>query len=396
MIKKLRRKFILIAMSSIGFVMLLAVLAINGVNFLRIFADADRTAESILHNGGRFSPPSGDPWFIAEAPFRTRWFSASVANGELTELNMGHVAAISAEDAASLALRAAERGTKGSLGGYRYAAVSAPDETRVVFVDIEGDLRSATTLLTRSSAIAAVSLAAIYAVVSLLSRAATRPVEENYEKQKRFITDAGHELKTPLAVISANADVLELETGGSRWIDSIRNQTRRLDALVKELLTLSRMDEGADNMLLTPFSLSDAAEETLAGFRPLAESAELALDTRIERGVTATGSEEHLRRLIAILADNAVKYCEPGGTITAELKKLPRGARFSISNPCAALPEGDLDRLFDRFYRADASRSRTTGGSGLGLAIARSIADAHGARLTCAALDRAITFTLTL
>lgn len=397
MIKKLRRKLTLVAVCSIGFVVLAAVLAINGVNFYRIIMEADWTAENIAQNNGRFPAlgAGGGPFGMTEeSPFRTRYFTARVDGDDmLMALDTGHIAAVSADTAAEYAVRALTSAREaGTIDGYRFAVKTTGGDRLIVFVDMKSDLQRATALLLMSSGIGAASLAAVFLVITLLSRAVTRPVEDSYEKQRRFITDAGHELKTPLAVISANTDVLELETGDSKWLTSIRNQTRRMDALVKGLLTLSRMDEGSAELLRVPFCLSDAAEETLTAFRPLAESAGKQLDIAIEPGVTVTGSEEHIRRLIGILADNAVKYASAGGSICAELKKTGRGALLTVSNPCDEPPSGDLNRFFDRFYRADAAR--TTGGYGLGLSIARSIAEAHKAKLTCSASGSVITFSL--
>lgn len=220
-------------------------------------------------------------------------------------------------------------------------------------------------------------MGAVVVLVVLLSRRAIDPVVRSAEKQKQFITDASHELKTPITVISTCLRVLEMETGKQKWIDKAQAQTEKLTALVNALVTLSRMDEGVSPLKMEPFPLSEAVADTAESFRDLAQSKghDLVLDIAPE--LTYKGDEYAIRQLVSILLDNAVKYARAGSAITLTLEKTRRGITLRCRNGSDPIPEDTLAKLFDRFYRADPSRSAATGGFGIGLSIARGIAEAH-------------------
>ena len=226
-------------------------------------------------------------------------------------------------------------------------------------------------------------------VSAVLARWATRPVERAWGQQRQFLSDASHELKTPLTVILSNAELLSalpLEERPARWTDNILSESRQMKNLVEEMLTLARADNMAHAPVLAEVSLSDAAEDCALAFEPVAFEA--------GRGL---GRRDRLRRLISILLDNAIKYGADGGTVTLSLEKLDRQARLTVSNPGEPIPAEQLDRLFERFYRADASRGGTSG-FGLGLSIAAVIAQEHKGALR-AESDRASTrfiFTMPL
>ena len=208
---------------------------------------------------------------------------------------------------------------------------------------------------------------------------------------------ASHEIKTPLANISANTEVLELCCGSNEWLESIRNQTRRLDSLVKNLLTLSRLEDGKMALPTATFSLSDAVFETAAAFQPLAASQNKRLALCIEPGIVKNGNEESLRELVSILTDNAVKYADEQGEVCVSLQREGKTARLEVLNTCQQAPEGDLTKLFDRFYRADNSRSRESGGYGIGLSIARAIVQAHHGTIAARSADgKSMCFTVVL
>ena len=228
-----------------------------------------------------------------------------------------------------------------------------------------------------------------------LSWWATRPVERAWRQQRQFLSDASHELKTPLTVILSNAELLSalpLEERPARWTDNILSESRQMKNLVEEMLTLARADNMAHAPVLAEVSLSDAAEDCALAFE-----AGKSLDHRAAEGLEVLGDRDRLRRLISILLDNAIKYGADGGTVTLSLEKLDRQARLTVSNPGEPIPAEQLDRLFERFYRADASRGGTSG-FGLGLSIAAVIAQEHKGALR-AESDRASTrfiFTMPL
>ena len=209
-----------------------------------------------------------------------------------------------------------------------------------------------------------------------------RPISESYEKQKRFITDAGHEIKTPLAIIDADAEVLEMDVGeDNEWVADIRQQIKRLTGLTNDLIYLSRMEEGGQNLLKTEFSFSEAMEETAQPFRSLAKVQEKELSIGIEQDVTIHADEKSIRQLASILMDNAMKYSPEGSVVSLNAGKNARGVYMTVENEAKGLKRTDVEHLFDRFYRADASRNSEKGGHGIGLSMARAITEAHGGKI---------------
>ena len=232
-------------------------------------------------------------------------------------------------------------------------------------------------------------------LVVLLSRRAIDPVVRSAEQQKQFITDASHELKTPITVIATSLKVLEMEVGQQKWIDKARAQTEKLTALVNSLVTLSRMDEETSPLKREPFPISDAVRETAESFTELAASGGHALTVDAAPGLTCCGDEYAVRQLVSILLDNAVKYAAPDSPIGLTLVKSRRGVTLTVSNRCEDAAHIDTSRLFDRFYRADPARSGGNG-FGIGLSIARGIAEGHRGSIAAAVSGDTITFTAEL
>ena len=212
----------------------------------------------------------------------------------------------------------------------------------------------------------------------LLSKRIVRPVAESYEKQKQFITDAGHELKTPLTIIGADADLAEMEWGENQWIQDIRRQTQRLTELTQDLIYLSRMEEEGLSLQSIDFPLSDVAEEMAHSFLPLAQNQGKRLEIAVQPMLSFRGDEKSIRQLCSILLDNALKYSPQEGKLLFRLEKQGKNILLSVSNTTSQpIKKEELCHLFDRFYRTDPSRNSQTGGYGLGLSIARSIVTAH-------------------
>ena len=217
-----------------------------------------------------------------------------------------------------------------------------------------------------------------FVAVLLFSRRAIDPVVKASERQKQFITDASHELKTPITVISTSLKLLEMETGEQKWINKAKGQTDKLTALVNDLVTLSRMDEEQSPLHMQDFPVSDAVSETAESFRALAADRGHALEIAVAPAVTYRGDEYAVRQLCSILLDNACKYTAADAPIRFTLEKGKKGIVIRTENACDNISEQDTKMLFDRFYRADPSRNAATGGFGIGLSIARSIAEGHG------------------
>ena len=214
-------------------------------------------------------------------------------------------------------------------------------------------------------------------LIWFFSKKAIEPTIKSVEKQKQFITDASHELKTPLTVIATSLKVLELEVGRQKWIDKVQAQTEKLSELVNDLVSLARLDEEKPPLRFARFDISAVALETAESFRDFAAARGHVLEVEAPPGLFCFGDEYAVRQLVSILLDNAVKYADDGSTIRLGLEKSKKGAELRTSNFCAGLDGAELDKLFDRFYRPDRSRSKQTGGFGVGLSIARGIVEAH-------------------
>ncbi len=411
MIKKLRRKFVLIAVFSLFLVEVVIIGTINIINVCQQNSKSDDLLAMITENdgklpdfgkSGRDKPPGDIPeqedgfngkGINPETKYVTRYFTVKTdVSGKITSIDTSHIAAVTSDDAVGYATEALNSGSeKGWSGNYRYAVSESSDGNLLVFVDCRSQLETRYQFLAISLAIGFAGLAVVSVLVAVFSKRAIRPVIESMEKQKQFITDAGHEIKTPLAIISANAEVLELTGGSSEWTDSIKNQTKRLSELIKNLLTLSKMDEEIKTVF-EKFNISDAVYDAASPFSTLAASRGKSLVINIENGIEFTGDEGMIRQLVSILLDNAVKYADDGGEIRLSLKTEHKQLELSVYNPCSVRPDGDLSRLFDRFYRADSSRSRETGGYGIGLSIAKAICDSHKCRISAKYESGGITF----
>ena len=250
---------------------------------------------------------------------------------------------------------------------------------KIAFVDMSMEQRISRDMLRPYVRTAAAALVLLLGVSILLSRWATKPVEKSWRQQRQFLSDASHELKTPLTVILSNAELLEaadLPDKPARWADNIHSEARQMRSLVEEMLTLARADNMVRTAVLTEVSLSDIAADCALAFEPVAFEAGKPLEYQLAEDVTVLGDRDKLRQLVSALLDNAIKYGADGGTITLSLQKTERQARLTVANPGEPIPADQLSRLFERFYRADDSRGEKSG-FGLGLPIARTIAQEH-------------------
>nr|WP_326184117.1 HAMP domain-containing sensor histidine kinase [uncultured Oscillibacter sp.] len=250
---------------------------------------------------------------------------------------------------------------------------------RLAFVDMSMERAVLQEMMGSYLVIGAAALLLLLGVSILLSWWATRPVEKAWGQQRQFLSDASHELKTPLTVILSNAELLEtarLSDRPARWADNILSEAQRMKSLVEEMLTLARADNMVRTAVLTEASLSDVAMDCALAFEPVAFEAGKPLEYRIAEDVTVLGDRDKLRQMASVLLDNAIKYGADGGVITLTLEKTDRQARLTVSNPGEPIPAEQLSHLFERFYRADASRGEKSG-FGLGLPIARTITEEH-------------------
>ena len=400
MVNKLRKRVILYTVASVVLVLALLMGIINAVNYM----DKDRNADEILYylaeNGGDFPRHmdhghKGDDQFrpprdmTEETPFETRFFSLTLKeDGTVKEINTGKIAAVSSSEAAEMANRAAASGkTTGYDGNYKYLIYDNDGETMYIFLDCTRDLSSVKSFLKISILVSLLGALAISLLVVILSPRMIKPVAESYAKQKEFITNAGHELKTPMTVIGSCTEVIEMQQGESKWTAGIKEQVKKLTDLTNHLVALAKMDEGGMDIPMEEVDLSGLVNEALEGFCLKAEHQGRTFEKSIEEGITVKGNPTMLTELVSILADNALKYGSADKPVRFDLSKKGKKAILTEENHAEGLTEGNLDRFFDRFYRGDTSHNSDTPGSGIGLSMARSIAEAHGGTISAESPD---------
>ena len=428
MIRQLQKRFIRIAVLTLTLAMVLVVGIVNLANLVTVRSELSDTLELLA---GTDAPPerqSEDPAFRGQertgsssresgTPLSGRfgdrsrhtrnmisesnWFSAVFsAEGEIVFLNTDSIGDTDEETARRVAEQAFESGNeKGSVGDYLYLVRkgSGPD-TRVVVLNCETRLSSVRTLALISGLACLGGILLALLLVSLGSRKAVEPTIRNMEQQKRFITDASHELKTPLTVISANMELLNTEYPDNQWIRSTRKQASAMKRLVDELVYLSRMEEEHPALSMERTDLGALLEETAEPFAAMAEFNGREMAVRADPGLFVSGDRASLQRLISTLCDNAAKYAPEGGTISAEAFPEGRNAVLKVSNTVEEpLTREQCARLFDRFYRADPSRNKEKQtGFGIGLAIAAAIAEKHGGSIRAAMEQDRLVITCSL
>ena len=255
-------------------------------------------------------------------------------------------------------------------------------QTRVIFLDCHNRINAFWTFVSISITIGLAGYILLSVLLILLSRRVIRPLVESDERQKRFVTDAGHELKTPLTIINAHAELLEMELGEHEALNEIRNQSQRLAELTNELVSLARMEENTPHVLKIDFPFSDVVLDTVEKFRSVAATGGQTLSVDITPMLSLNGDSRAIERLISVLLENALKYTPRGGEIQVSLKKKRTSLILTVTNPSPHRPHTkELEHLFDRFYRPDTSRTSTTGGYGIGLSIAKAIVLAHGGKI---------------
>lgn len=392
MIKKLQSKLILASMSALLAVLALIVTGINIVNYCSVVREADELLLILSENRGVFPEKFGDirpgalpPHMSMEVPFETRYFSVTLdsSTGQLVQIDTSRIVSVDRQEALSFAQTVIQSGKSGGfLAAYRYTVHGEETSTRIIFLDCGRKLEQFHSFLTASIAIAFLGYLVVFLVVSLSSIRIIRPISESYEKQKRFITDAGHELKTPLTIINADVDVLEMELGEDEWLMDIRRQTQRLAALTNDLVYLSRLEESANAMPMIEFPISDVVSEAATSFGALAQAQNKQILCSIQPMHSMRGNEKTIGQLVRILLDNALKYSLEGSIISLSLERQNKALILSVSNVSEhPLVKEEMPLLFERFYRSDPSRNSQTGGYGIGLSIAKAIVTAHNGRI---------------
>lgn len=517
MLKKLRRKFIAIAMLSVSIVLIAIVGTINIANYISTNEALDARLKLIAGNGGTFpdlleqknmgvesnkkndentntgtesantdtfgntadestnkrtptlkEPPSGRTdvqppedmnqadlnendinendlkrhGISPESQFDTRYFTVTInSKGDVENIDTSKIASVSSENAAQYAKKLWKSGKKGDgkngfSESFKYMTVGEGGSTMYIFLSCQRELSTIRTYVLASVGISVFGLAVVFVMIYFFSGKILKPVSESYEKQKRFITDASHEIKTPLTIIDANTEVIEMMEGENEWTSSTRKQVARLTSLTEKLVFLSRMDEEATKLEMLEFSLSDAILDTAEPFKAVAGTKGKKLTIDVTNKILYTGDEKTIRQLISILLDNAIKYSgcssasfEKGNINKKNLNKTNLNKTTQTQNDCvitinpapeieislkpsgknriitvwntvdetANIKKGRQDMLFERFYRTDTSHNSKTGGFGIGLSAAYAIVKAHKGKITAESKDgRSIKFTIVL
>ena len=456
MVKKLRRKFIAITMLAVIGVLALLIGTINVINYRSVCDTADERIEFIAERGvaadsdrpDNASPGKTDPGQISqdrmdpketnpgdmhseeanpegedpkdlrnpddsfrlrdiwqqdalneESVFDTRYFVVSFdADGNVTEVNADNIAAIDEAEAEEVAEKLLS--SDNSAGFYReYRYMRSESETggvTYILMDASRELASFKSFRNASIFISILGIVLVFILVTVISGYVTRPMTESYVKQKQFITEASHEIKTPIAIIQANTEVIEIENGESDWTRGITNQTRRLKEMTENLVLMSRMEEDQPLVLAEDVDLSALVESCLEDY----DAPIIANDKNLVKNITPdlhlTGDAKALSKMLSLLMDNAIKYSTARSDIEVALKKSGRKKVLSISNGVEGMENGKHDELFGRFYRADESHNSRTGGQGIGLATVSSIVTAHGGSTHAVCADNKLTFQITL
>ena len=396
MIKRLRLKIISLCIAILTITLAVIVSAMNLINYNTLVHESDRellriSEKSLPPSFEEIRPPEvPDNDYVARPPdsfgdknnrFESRFFSVKLIGGSITEVSLDNIGLIDDATAREYALNALDLGSdKGFYFGYRYLINSSDNETTIFFLDIGRRAADYWSFLWTSVLLTFVGLLLLSIATVLLANRIVKPVEESYEKQKRFITDAGHELKTPIAIINANVDLLRDELESNECVEDIAAQAQRLKRLTEELVYLARMEESEGRTIMSELPFSEVVADIALQFRSVAERDGKSLRISIADGLSIKGDITMLEKLVTIILDNAIKYSPTESDITLELKAIRRCALLCVSNVTEEeFENGDIERVFDRFWRNDKARNKS--GYGIGLSLAKAIVEKHSGKI---------------
>ena len=383
MFKSLRKKFITTAVGSVAVVIAILAVALNFINFNKLEERIDTTlldaskSEALI----KIFKEDGDDLIITKnSSSATEYNGFSIAKVD----NFGKIIKAYRDDSL-LPNQDALQGkviealkndkTSGFIGSYRFLKVETNVGNLILFLNCQRELDSNASFVINSILISIGVIISVFILLVLVSKRVIAPIQETYIKQKQFITGASHELKTPLAIISSNADVLEMENGDSKWLQNIHNQVDRLTSLVNSLVIFSRMEE-KDTVERTYFNLTEVLESRIEDFDELANFQKKYIVTDIGHNLNYYGEKDSIIQLMDILLENAIKYAPEDSDIRVCFNKHRKHAILKVSNK-ADVKKGDLSKVFDRFYRLDESRNSAIKGYGIGLSMAQLIVEKH-------------------
>jgi len=389
--KTLRKRFILFAMSAVTALLVVLVGAINGLSWMLFEGQSDMVMNTLVGADGIFmqmdferQPPFMPPLDMDRMRSARFFMVRTDETGQILEVNTDQISSIDKAQAKAYAKAVQERGLlSGKMGEYKFAVKELGEERLIFFMDNSGQRNIFFTVLFVSSVIAVICWLTVLLFVILLSGKAVRPIAAGMEKQKQFITNAGHELKTPLAVIQSNNDAMMLIHGENKYNTNIRSQIKRLNVLMNNLLTLAKLDEEV-KLPTESVPVSEQVTELLPAYKDAAESRNITFTAQIGPEIRMQTNRDLFTQLVTVLLDNVVKYTPDGGTIVLTLKKEKNHIVLEEENTCPASHDPNPERLFERFYRGDDARTQdsTSSGYGIGLSAARAIAETFGGKLT--------------
>ena len=379
MIKKLRLKFIFISILSVLIVLFVLIGAINVTNYISTNLYADRIIDNIVKGNGTltndgFHGTSGAT--SVETFYETRYFTVKLNHDNTPTTTLEHITAINEEKAIFMANNL--KNDSGYYDVYRYRVTNFDKYRLVTFVDCHERLSINRDVLMYSVMVSLIGFVAFFALIFVLSRDVFKPVAESYNKQKMFISNASHELKTPLTIISANNELLEMKYGESNQSDAINKQIVRMKEMIKNISTLAKMDEQIEKESFTKFNISDIIYDNLDSFKNVFIEKNIKISSSIVDDVEIKGDENLFRTLINIIFDNAQKYANSYFDV-----KLVKGHNvlLTFTNDNINIKKGSLEVVFDRFYRTDEARASNIDGSGIGLSMAKEIVMLHKGKI---------------
>lgn len=391
-------------MLSILFVLSATLAGINISNFIAIENSASRNVQLVLEHGfddgpgGDLppTPPSGEegeqgqessegempPAMPDDRLMRENYFCVLFdADGNVENSNYIHVFAITNEECESFA-RDIYNGKKnsGKKGDYRYKKVKEGDKTKVAVLDIGQHLDQANLSMRGSIIVGLTGYLVILTLILIMSKLIIKPSEETYKKQKVFITNASHELKTPLTIISTDVEIIEMDHGQSEWTKSIKDQVMNLTQMTNQLVTSARLEEdNASSYPMEEFSVSEVAEESVEAFAASFKNKNLEIKNSIAKDVMMNGNRYLINELFFIFFDNALKYCEPHGEVEIRVTKNKNKVEIIFSNTLEKGNNINVEQLFDRFYRDPNTK---VVGTGIGLSISKQIVELHKGKIS--------------
>ncbi len=391
MTKKLKKRFIIFTMTAVTLLLLFIVLAVNTLNWVMLDRRSDAVLDTLVDSNGAFHkmdfdppPPFSQPIDMDKMQASRFFIVKSDENGNITDVNIDRISAIDSESAQNYAAKVLTSGNEsGRIDGYKYAVKQLGSDTLTIFMDNSEQNESFLAVLLACTAIAVLCWLILLVIVILLSGKVIRPVLVGMEKQKQFITNAGHEMKTPLAIIQSNNDTMALIHGENKYNAHIRSQTKRLNVLMSDLLTLARLDEETP-LAKETVNIGEVAREMIPVYMEQAQTKGIVFDVNIASDTAAQANRSYLRQMMTILLDNALKYTPEGGQISFFIEKEGSHIKITEENSLSASPEPDPEILFERFYRGDSARTQKdeTSGYGIGLSAARAICENFGGKLT--------------